>query len=522
MTVDKTLFALLLGIYLLTAGGYLSSGDEETMYRVTRNLAWAQGLAIGREELTLPAQSAAGFLPAEAITFPSTSAVPGVDSGLYSKYAPGPSLMGLPLFGLGLLLDAAWPDWPQLGPRLLLSLFNPLALALSGWLLFRVMTGLGYGTRPALGLALAGGLATFAWPYVNTFYPQPMVGLCFLAALWAIARWSQSRRWRWAWLLGLALALAALTRLTALIALPGVAVALWWLSRHWPERWGLAWRIGLPLGAALVVSLGYNWLRFGSPLDSGYYEVAWTTPPLLGLYGLLFSPGKGVFLYTPLLLISLAALPLFWRSHPPLAAMLVLWWLAYLAFYAPYNFWTGGVNWGPRFLLPLIPVSMLPLAALLAESKGRAAPLLVALLVAAGIVIQLPAVLTDHVRYLVQQQETGDDRFYDRTVYQPAYSPLVQQWPSALTVLRQYSRAENRAAAAETLQTIALPPAGSDINRHSAQRVLQTTFVRLNLPAVWWLHLPLWGLPGWLLALLLLPPVILLLWGAWGMANYEM
>jgi hypothetical protein len=56
------------GIYLLTAGGYLSNGDEETMYRVTRNLAWGQKLTIGRKALTLPAQHV-GFLPAEDFCF---------------------------------------------------------------------------------------------------------------------------------------------------------------------------------------------------------------------------------------------------------------------------------------------------------------------------------------------------------------------------------------------------------------------------------------------------------------------
>lgn len=522
MTIDRSLFALLLGIYLLTAGGYLANGDEETMYRVTRNLAWRQGLAIGWEAVTLPPQSHTGFLPTQPFGLETTSISPGRDDRLYSRSFLGQSLLVLPLFGLGTLFEWVWEAWPQLFLRFFVALFNPLVLAMSGWLLFGVLIALGYSTRLGVILAPAFCLATMAWPYVNTFYPQPVVGFLLLTVTYSLVRWSQDRAWRWVWLAGVALATAFVVRSAMLITLPGLAVAIWMLSRSWPERWGLAWRFGLPLTMALGINIGYNWLRFGSPLDSGYYEVAWTTPPLLGLYGLLFSPGKGVFLYTPLLLLSLAALPLFWRKHPPLAAMLALWWLAYLAFYAPYNFWTGGVNWGPRFLLPLIPVSMLPLAALLSESRGRAAPLLFGLLLAVSIAIQLPAVMVDHVRYLVQQQETGDERFYDRTIFQPAYSPLLNQWPSALAVLAQYSRAKHRAAAAEALRTLAMPPADSDINGQSAQRVLQTSFVRLNLPAIWWLHLPLWGLPGWLLALMLLPVIILFLWGAWGLMNCEL
>jgi len=62
-----------------------------------------------------------------------------------------------------------------------------------------------------------------------------------------------------------------------------------------------------------------------------------------------------------------------------------------------------------------------------------------------------------------------------------------------------------------------LPPAGSEINRQSARRVLQTDFIRLNWPALWWLHLPLWGASGRLVFGLALPWLLLLGWGAWGL-----
>ena len=518
----RCLLALLLGIYLLTAGGYLADGDEETMFRVTRNLAWGQGVAVGREELTLVGQNALDFLPAEAMLFPSTSAVPGVDNGLYSKYALGQSLLAIPFFSLGTGLDLLSTVWPQLNARFVVALVNPVVLAVTGWLLFRLTVALGYAAKIGFLLAVAFAVATVVWPYANTFYPQPTVGLLLLLVAFAVQQWEQSRNLRWTWIIGVALAVAVLVRSAVVITLPGVAVALWMTTHTWAERRAAAWRIGLLLAAGVAVSLFYNWLRFGSPFDSGYYEVAWTTPPLLGLYGLLFSPGKGIFLYTPLLLLSVAALPLFWQAHRHLAVMIGLWWLAFLAFYAPYNFWTGGVNWGPRFLLPLVAVSLLPVATILTQSKGRAAMLLFGLLVAIGVIIQLPAVMVDHVRYLAQQSQTGDARFYDRTVFQPAFSPLARQWPSALAVMSNYSRPDRRQAAADSLQLMPLPPAAdSATNRQSAQRVLQTTFVRLNLPAIWWLHLPLWDVSGWFIVLLMLPCLALLLWGTWGIYTYE-
>jgi hypothetical protein len=49
----------------------------------------------------------------------------------------------------------------------------------------------------------------------------------------------------------------------------------------------------------LLVMAFYNQVRFGNPFETGYGEEAgaFTTPLLLGLYGLLLSPGKGLFEY---------------------------------------------------------------------------------------------------------------------------------------------------------------------------------------------------------------------------------
>ena len=45
---DLAFFGLLLAILILTAGGHVVGGDEETMFRVTQNLLAGRGLAVGR------------------------------------------------------------------------------------------------------------------------------------------------------------------------------------------------------------------------------------------------------------------------------------------------------------------------------------------------------------------------------------------------------------------------------------------------------------------------------------------
>ena len=95
--------------------------------------------------------------------------------------------------------------------------------------------------------------------------------------------------------------------------------------------------------------------RFDSLATSGYSNQSFSNPMLRGLYGLTFSPGRGVFVYAPLLLVAIAIVPLQRGSARVLGlgavAMLVLRLLLYSRWWS----WYGGDSWGPRFMVPVLP-----------------------------------------------------------------------------------------------------------------------------------------------------------------------
>ncbi len=116
--------------------------------------------------------------------------------------------------------------------------------------------------------------------------------------------------------------------------------------RHWIV-------LGVPILAAGLLSLWWNWLRYGDLLDSGYlpnerFSANW----LLGLYGLLLSPGRGLLWYSPIVLLALGGLRAAARTWRPLLPL--LWGVPLLdrAVYAKWFMWHGGYSWGPRFVVP--------------------------------------------------------------------------------------------------------------------------------------------------------------------------
>lgn len=153
---------------------------------------------------------------------------------------------------------------------------------------------------------------------------------------------------------GVLLALAYVMRPTNSVSVLLLsAYVLWTHPRH-------AWRFFAGALAVAVPWVATNWLHYGSVL-APYYQ-----PQRLelsaarvaeALAGNLVSPARGLFVFTPLLLLSLWGLVLdararaFTRLHGFLAAAVVLHWFAISTF--PH--WWAGHSYGPRFFTDVVP-----------------------------------------------------------------------------------------------------------------------------------------------------------------------
>jgi hypothetical protein len=222
-------------------------------------------------------------------------------------------------------------------------------------------------------LALAYGLATIVFPYSTVFYGhQIAAALLFLTfyLLYRIRQHEVSHHWLWG--VGGLLGLAVLTEFPTLIPLVILSLyALWFLDRKWEiVKLGLG---GLPF----VLILGwYNASAFGSPFSSSYRYLGrfpeisntgflgFSQPSLEALWGITFSPYRGLFFLSPFLLL---AIPGFWYllRSPRWRAEAILWLslvLAQLALISAWYDWRGGFAIGPRNLLTILPFLMLAAA----------------------------------------------------------------------------------------------------------------------------------------------------------------
>ena len=347
----------------------------------------------------------------------SAQSVAGRNHLHYSFYEPGQSLFFLPLILIAKPLGGMGTE------VFFASLLSPIFSALTGCLIFSFCTTLGYRTRTALLIVFLNGFTTFALRYSKSFQQESQETFLALGAIYCWFLFSRSRRTRYWTYAVLCLGLAVLMRSTLiLLFLPSVVLS-WRMARGQPDtsRRFLLDVSSLVAGLIpfILIQLAYNWLKFESVWESGLlarsgvasFSAAFSNPLLISLYGLLLSPGKGLVWYAPLVVLAPWAFVSFAKRQRELAASFICFVGGYLLLLSKYVVWNGGWDWGPRYLLPCVPLLVIPLGEILESVSPKAAQAraLLAGLALVGFIIQLPAVYVSHNAYyqdMIEQNKT--------------------------------------------------------------------------------------------------------------------
>ncbi len=191
--------------------------------------------------------------------------------------------------------------------------------------------------------------------------------LALAAAIYCMVRARDDPRW--AGYAGLPLAFEVITRpADALIAAP---LGLYVIVSYRRQIWTFV-VAALP---PLLFQLWYSAIYFGSPFriqflahpqSEGGQTAAWTTPLAKGLALVLLSPGRGLFFYSPVFLLSMLGLVLAWRRNGDLLLRyLGVGAILSILVVAKWRTSSGGESFGPRLLADLAPIlafALFPLA----------------------------------------------------------------------------------------------------------------------------------------------------------------
>ncbi len=433
------LFSFLLAVYLLTAGGHFYNRDEVGLYFMTASL-------LERGDFAVPPPS-----PGNVNTQGGARAL---DGSYQMPFGIGQPLAAAPLLGLvRLLLPVGSAPYLEV---MLFSVFNQFLGALSALLLALLCLELGAGLKHSLFIALAYGLGTLNWVYSQTFFTEPLTTVLGLGCLLALLQSEREIRGR-LMVAAIFAGFSVWVRFFTVLVLPvytvavlvartrrspqtakvssgssssavedecSVAAGLKPAGRVTDSTWPgsrLAWRSAAWFagvsGLFVMAVLWRNHSLFGGFLETGYRFLpdgrvrGFTHPFLGGLAILLFSPGKSLFLYAPPVVGGLWALFRWERARKLAVIVIVGTLLVYLGGYAKWCRPEGGFTWGPRFLLPVVPLLLVSLVGV-QGSPGRRRFLFFLVLLGIGVnSLALTVDFAQRIRVRYQEYYRSDGRY---------------------------------------------------------------------------------------------------------------
>jgi hypothetical protein len=365
---------------------------------------------LGSADTTHRLQTAHAWWTGEPEVFPNEFpefGVHGRGGKLQSWYSLGQPLILFPADVVGTWIErlpafAGYTDDPSVRDIFVSYTINILVTVLTALITFRFLRQLQFTVNQSVVGVLALLVATTHLHYTQNMMENNYIFLLSMTGFSFQYAWVRTGDRRALLIGSAAFGLNLLTRLpTGLDLLAGglfVFLVMWFEGMQLPGLWQrakeyVATALPVYLFFGLIDRL-YQFDRFGTFLHTYVSIIAretkmrnpslppnypFETPLHVGFFGALFAPEKSIFLFDPLLILTVFLCVVAWRrfaadakAYLVMACPLLL---AYMVFYGRYTVWSGDFAWGDRYVSTTVELASLlavPLLLRHREQLGKA------------------------------------------------------------------------------------------------------------------------------------------------------
>lgn len=313
----------------------------------------------------------------------------------YMANAPGAAFISLPFAIIGFILSGQF----TLFGKVLLLTEVPVAFAnsIAAYLVFKIGK-LYFNNRISSFLAFSYAFSTISWPFATFLYQSDFSALFDLVAVYFALRIGRLKTdlkesgqnrskldaTTMGLLCGVALSCGIMVDYVNAALIPIIGAYLFLKS---PGTSILSRERITCLTAFLIESIGltffllamYNYASFGNPfvsseqlyLNGSSLLGSFTFPLYTGIFLNLFTPMRGLFFYSPVLILGVFG---FWKMAKSIrVGECILLLAVFLGIFLPYSAWydvTAGLSYGPRFLVASIPFLLIPAGFVLKSGKS--------------------------------------------------------------------------------------------------------------------------------------------------------
>lgn len=249
-----------------------------------------------------------------------------------------------------------------------------------------------------------------------------------------------------------------------------------------------------PLILVLPLYLISNKYNFGVYFGGQYKlsnELLGGENPIFGIYGLLLSFGKSLFIYNPVLILSLILIPTFYRKYKKEGVFTILFSILMILFVASIHWWSDE-TWGPRYLLSFSAIGLLPIIMLPEILTSKVKRTFCILLITFSFTFQLLGSLT---RYDVFPYSFYE--IYGATKHNVLASQEYQYIPQFAPYLVNYQLLKNKILGQEKPLSYSIkysPPMEMAATERGESVIKEITYdnnkYQAHVSNFWWMNVP--------------------------------
>lgn len=329
----------------------------------------------------------------------------------FSSYGLGMALILVPFYFIGHLTAEIFKQIPHdYITQFAVSLANPVILSLLAVVLFKLLRELQYSLKVSFISIVIYSFCTMSFIYVRSGFAEPMICLLVVMAALEMFRFYKNNDSKNLLFAGICIGYAIFIKKNSLILFPAFLIYFLYLvfSANKKEKRVLNYAaFFFPIVCSFIAILIQNKLMYGGIAQTEFggihdtlLKIRTDGHPIKGLCHYLFSTGKGYLIYNIALIPAIFAIKDFFKKEKNLCIFIFSLVALNIAYYSWVFTRDSLFSWGPRYLLPTLPLFTLFFAEFIEKKKTMVRKITIGIFASLGFLIQLPAALMNYSGYL--------------------------------------------------------------------------------------------------------------------------
>ena len=307
--------------------------------------------------------------------------------------------------------------------------FSPIFAGLSVGVFYLITRLYGLSNSTSVILSIFYGFATPVWAYSQTSLNIVPAAFFLLLGFLLLKKFLNTSSTIQLILSGISLGFAFLVRNDMILAIGPMFIFFLFHIIQKPNKIKNSLSLIFPLIGSYAIKKIIDYIRTGDYMyitSSKLVTVDPDIPHAAQMFAMLFSPGVGLFIFTPILFTVIVSFVDFFKNYKKESILFISMLILPVVIYGNIIYWHGLGAWSERYLYFIIPFLLIPLGFSIEKRKNKLFKIILIILASLGAIFNLSYLVTDVSWFIWGLMGTGKGLYGLGSVVNPLWvNPLV-------------------------------------------------------------------------------------------------